>query len=317
MIVDETRWVWDSWYAHDGSSYHAFFLAAPRALGDPELRHDHATVGHAVSPDLREWTIVPDALGTGEPGAFDDRATWTGSVVRDGDVWRMFYTGISHAGGRARQRIGQAVSSDLITWRRVSADPIVGADARWYSVLDRDGDEPFRDPWVIHHDGRWHMLVTATDRDGVGCIGHATSDDLESWEVHPPLTSQSGFGQLEVVQPVEVDGRWIVVFSTTAADVHRAGLPRQTGTWTVPADSPVGPYWFDRAEPIDAEGVYAGRVVAGPDGWALLGFDNVTEARPFGGVIGDPRLLVATENGTFQPASNTESLSRAVPETRR
>ena len=36
------KWVWDFWLARDGTDYHAFYLQAPRALGDPELRHLNA-----------------------------------------------------------------------------------------------------------------------------------------------------------------------------------------------------------------------------------------------------------------------------------
>jgi beta-fructofuranosidase len=301
VIKDDARWIWDSWYAQDGSDHHAFFLAAPRALGDVELRHDHASIGHAISRDLREWTHVPDALSPGAPGRFDDRATWTGSVVRDGECWRMFYTGISNAGGRGVQQIGHAVSHDLVSLVRVSADPIVVADPRWYSVMARDGDESFRDPWVFRYQDEWHMLITATDRAGWGCVGHAVSHDLLTWRVRPPLTSLSGFGQLEVLQIVETDGGWSLVFSTTAADVRIPSLPAVTGTWSAPAESPLGPFHLERAEPIDATGLYAGRLVPGHDGWSLLGFENATDQRPFLGTIADPRPVAASDRGTFRP----------------
>jgi beta-fructofuranosidase len=47
------RWIWDFWLARDGKDYHAFYLQAPRSLGDPALRHFNASIGHAVSQDLR------------------------------------------------------------------------------------------------------------------------------------------------------------------------------------------------------------------------------------------------------------------------
>ena len=55
------RWVWDLWIARTSSEYHMFFLQAPRALGDPDLRHRNASIGHASSVDLATWTILPDA----------------------------------------------------------------------------------------------------------------------------------------------------------------------------------------------------------------------------------------------------------------
>ncbi len=47
------HWLWDFWFAQDGDDVHLFHLQAPRSLGDPALRHANATIGHAVSRDLR------------------------------------------------------------------------------------------------------------------------------------------------------------------------------------------------------------------------------------------------------------------------
>jgi len=113
------RWLWDFWFARDGADVHVFYLQAPRALGDPELRHVNATIGHAVSRDLRDWRILPDALGPGAPGAFDDLATWTGSIVQHGGRWMLLYTGVSRAEGAGAQRIGLASSADLLRWELV------------------------------------------------------------------------------------------------------------------------------------------------------------------------------------------------------
>jgi len=48
-------WIWDSWIADDGGTYHLFFLQAPRSLGDPDRRHTAARIGHATWTDLVEW----------------------------------------------------------------------------------------------------------------------------------------------------------------------------------------------------------------------------------------------------------------------
>ena len=299
MIVDPQRWIWDSWYAQDGDDYHAFFLAAPRSLGDPELRHWNAVAGHAVSRDLREWHHLPDALTPGKPGRFDDRAIWTGSVVKHGDVWRMFYTGIDSTAGGSRQRIGQAVSDDLVHWKRVSSDPLVVADPRWYSTFDRDGVENFRDPWVfLHTDGRWHMLITATDRHGRGCVGHATSDNLLTWTVEAPLASETGFAQLEVLQVAHIGGSPVLYFSCLETDISLDTVERRTGVYSARAETLLGPFYLDRSEPIGLDGVYAGRVIETAEGPVLLGFHNATATRPFEGVIGDPVALELTSRRT-------------------
>lgn len=128
------HWVWDFWLADDGTAWHLFFLKAPRSLGDPDLRHRHASVGHAVSRDQVSWTPLPDALDPAPAGAFDDLAVWTGAVVRGDDgVWRMFHTGIARAEDGRVQRTGRATSSDLVSWTRQDGpDFPLEADGRWY-----------------------------------------------------------------------------------------------------------------------------------------------------------------------------------------
>src|SRR5215831_9606788 len=130
------KWVWDFWLARDGGDHHIFYLQAPRTLERPSLRHHHASIGHAVSRDLRSWEILPDALHPGPEGSWDDLATWTGSAIDHGGRWYMLYTGICRREQGLVQRIGLAVSDDLVRWQKHAANPVLEADARWYDLLD-------------------------------------------------------------------------------------------------------------------------------------------------------------------------------------
>ena len=56
VIAIDKKWIWDSWYAKDGDTYHGFFLQADKSLIDPDLRHFNVTQGHATSTDLVNWT---------------------------------------------------------------------------------------------------------------------------------------------------------------------------------------------------------------------------------------------------------------------
>src|SRR5438477_10851503 len=105
------KWVWDFWLARD-TRHHVFYLQAPRSLGRSELRHHSASIGHAVSRDLRAWEVLPDALHPGPAGSWDDLATWTGSVVEHAGCWQMLYTGINRSERGLIQRIGLATSDD-------------------------------------------------------------------------------------------------------------------------------------------------------------------------------------------------------------
>ena len=78
MLELPDSWTWDFWLADTGAEYHLFFLRASRALLDPDRRHYRASVGHAVSTDLVNWDLLPDALVPSDSPAWDDLATWTG-----------------------------------------------------------------------------------------------------------------------------------------------------------------------------------------------------------------------------------------------
>lgn len=295
-ISREQDWLWDSWYAQASDGIHAFHLSAPKTLGNPELRHVNARVGHSVSTDLVNWLALPDALASGPEGAFDDQATWTGCVLEHDGLWHMFYTGIDKRTRGAIQRIGHATSTDLISWTRVSTQPILEADSHWYATMaNGEPDEPFRDPWVFWHQGQWHMLITAKhaadarDGSGFGTMAHATSPDLERWTLHEPLIHDSKFRQLEVFQVVEIDGNWNVVFCCGPEDITRNGVTPAYGTFMAPAAGPLGPFDLDHARVLAGGGIYAGRIVNTPDGEPnLMGFVDSGKPGGFTGVIGDP-----------------------------
>jgi beta-fructofuranosidase len=303
-------WVWDFWVADDGEHYHLFFLYASRALGDPELRHHRASIGHAVSADLRSWRRVADALVRSDPPAFDDLATWTGSVVRHPDGrWLMFYTGSSlNTDGVNVQTIGCASSVDLMTWTKFPG-PVLRADPRWYEVYAQDGnwhDEAFRDPWVFADPAGngWHMLITARSAHGPssapqdtidrGVVGHAWSADLEHWELREPLSAPgSGFGQLEVLHVAEVEGRQVLIFNCLTQDMspaHRAGTPG--GIWAVPIDSATGPYDVATAHLVADPRLYVGKVIANraTGSSEFLAFRHIEDGE-FVGALADPQRV--------------------------
>ncbi len=302
MLISDTHWIWDSWIADDGEYYHLFYLQAPRSLGDVALRHLNATVGHARSTDLVQWDVLPEALGP-TTDSWDDLSIWTGSTVcGDDGVWRMYYTATNTRGYGVRdQRVGLAESDDLVTWRKIGGDPLLTADSRWYKTLPEDvtASETWRDPQVFRDpagDG-WHMLISARglghgpNDDGV--LAHARSHDLRSWELGPPVCDAGfGFGQLEVAQVKEIDGRWVLVFTCHPQEMtaERRAATGDYCTWSVPGTSASGPWDIGLARPFTAEpDLFAAPLVQQRDGsWALVGFRNTEPRGELNFHIADP-----------------------------
>ncbi|MGH2945907.1 MAG: glycosyl hydrolase family 32 [Solirubrobacteraceae bacterium] len=322
MLRLDDRWLWDFWTVADGRRHHVFYLQAPRALGDPKLRHDHATIGHAVSADLREWTVLADALGPGSPGSWDDRAVWTGSVLRADRGWAMLYTGIGHE-QRNVQRIGLATSDDLVNWRRHPANPVLEADGRWYERLGAGAwpEEAWRDPWLMRDaaTGRYHALITARaatggPADGAGVVAAAHSDDLVRWTVGPPITDPGWYGHLEVPQVSRIGGRWYLTFSVEA-ERHASAHPDHIAGHAVRgvryrvADGPLGPFLAetDRLLAGDAAGSrYAGKIVQSAGRHYLLSFRCFDPDAGFRGELDDPVPLVELDGRLIVDGTGVE-----------
>ena len=299
MLRLAASWVWDFWIVDDGELFHLFYLKASRALLDPDRRHWRATIGHASSTDLTVWTEHADALVADDSPAHDDLATWTGSVVRDEQGrWRMFYTAVSRADAGLQQRITSVVSDDLVTWHREPDRQIIEPDSRWYETAQTRQwpDQAWRDPWVFGEPGQWHMLITARanygSADDRGVVGYATSPDLIDWTVQPPRSAPgAGFGQLEVIQSIVVDGTPVVIFSCLGSELSaaRRSVESVGGVWAFTAQSLTGPFVADGAYRLTDEKLYVGRLVQDrASEWQFLAFRNSDGRGGWVGEITDP-----------------------------
>jgi beta-fructofuranosidase len=313
----DDKWLWDFWFAQDGADYHMFYLQADRALLNPDLRHWNVSIGHAVSQDLRQWTILPDALRPSErSGDFDDNTTWTGSIIHHDGCWYLFYTGSMRADKGLVQRIGMATSNDLIHWEKAAHNPLIVADPQWYELLDLNlwHDQAWRDPHVVRdpQNGEFHAFITARvnygAKDGRGVIAHAVSRDLLQWQVQPPVTTPGDFGQMEVPQLLHIGSLYYLLFSTggghhSAARQQRGAAP-VTGTHYLVSEKPYGPFRYltDEFFVGDARGsLYSGKMIQGPDAqWYFMGFLNDGEDGQFIGDISDPLPVEVLEDGRLR-----------------
>jgi len=216
------KYLWDFWIIKSKKYYQLFYLQAPRNLPSPNDRHEFASIGHAVSPDLFTWTEKGTVLTKGPKGNWDDTSLWTGSTIKKDDLFYMFYTSRSSQENRKIQRIGVAISKDLEHWEKYKGNPIIEADPRWYetSRISEDGLEHWRDPYVIYHpqEKRYYAFICARvnygESQGRGCIGRAKSKDLLHWEVISPATKPGKFMQIEVPDVHIHKDNCYLIFST-------------------------------------------------------------------------------------------------------
>jgi beta-fructofuranosidase len=312
----EDKWLWDFWLTRDGPDFHIFYLQAPRDLGDAELRHWNVSMGHAVSQDLVAWEILPDALRPSNEGsgAWDDCATWTGSIIQKDGLCFMFYTGCSRSDGGLVQRIGLATSDDLLEWRKFPENPVITCDPRWYELLDLGcwHDQAWRDPWIFKHPyaGDFHALITARSKHGPpdsrGVIAHARSDDLLRWEVLAPVCEPGLFGHMEVPQLIEIESRFYLLFSATKDVLSSAWRERnspapEAATYYLVGDGPLGPFRIpSRPRMLGSPrgDQYSGKLIKGPAGvWQFLAYRHRDGQGHFIGELDNPIPIRVGDSG--------------------
>ncbi|WP_169193740.1 glycosyl hydrolase family 32 [Devosia sp. MC1541] len=306
----QDHWVWDFWLADDGEQFHLFYLHAPKSLGNPDLRHRNARIGHATSEDLNSWTDHGLAFDAGPPGSFDGSATWTGCVIRDDSgLWRLYYTGsrfLSEDSNANIETVGLATSPDLFNWTK-QPGPICVADPELYETLGTSSwpEEAWRDPWVFRNEGdpTWHMLVTGRAKTGTepdrGVMAYVTSPDLNNWTVQPALSATgAGFAHLEVFQVVAINGQNHLIFCCDTPKLCGQREGQKGGVWSLPVGDMPGQVDFAKARLLVREQLYAGRVALTREGEAvLLAFNNVTTEGAFIGGVSDPIPLQIDADG--------------------
>ncbi len=208
--------VWDFCLVRPDSLYHIFYIAVPESAHGGRC----TALGHATSPDLAHWTILPWAVPAG-PDWWDADSVWAPDVVWNAGrgEWTMYYTGVDSL---KVQRLCAAHSPDLGAWAKDPANFLFAPDSLAYYWSPTAAWSSFRDPFVYFRDGVWNMLSTAGLRLGGypgsknGIIHHLTSPDLGAWQDHGPFFRHDGtlsWHDLESAQYVEREG-WHHLFFT-------------------------------------------------------------------------------------------------------
>ena len=261
--------------------------------------------------------MLPDAIApSGEDGTPDKSACWTGSVIEHRGLFHLFYTGGNFDEKTGWQTVCHATSEDLIHWDKNPANPILRADDRWYEPND------WRDPFVYwsERDDRFHMLITARSKTGWpqrrGCLALATSGDLSSWEVHPPMWEPRIGHALECPERFRIGSREYLAFSTYSDD-------HVTHYRQIDADGEVvSPPLMDQ---LDTPYFYAAKGLSDGTrritfGWFPESVDDTDAGKiMWGGHLGIPHVLTPSDGGRlaiYYPESYRSTIGSAHPFTK-
>ncbi len=176
-----------TWIEDDNGVYHLFFHTEDHGSG--------SYIEHYTSTDLQSLAYVGPALSR-NPSGWDSHGLWSPHIIRSGNTYFMFYTGIDGQGGDpdTKQRIGLATSTDLMSWTKYPANDCPGTSGDgciyecnecWTAWGEPAGsyNQQCRDPFVIWDSAnhRWIMFATAKSRNLYGVVTVAYSTNLTGW----------------------------------------------------------------------------------------------------------------------------------------
>lgn len=198
-------------------------------------------IGFATSSDGIEWTPYgPNpVIDLGPPGAFDDWHACFPVVIRDGDTYKMWYTGDAYA----VFFLGYATSSDGIHWTKYPG-PHAGAIIDWRS----EGWDRYTAAGSVIKDGSVYRMWFGAYGSSQG-IGYATSVDGISWDVVGQVLTigfPGTFEEWRIHYPsvARTDTGYLMLYSgQDQSELRRFGMATSPdgANWTKCAGNPVLP----------------------------------------------------------------------------
>jgi predicted GH43/DUF377 family glycosyl hydrolase len=157
---------------HIDSTYHMWYVG---------FDGTNSRIGYATSLDGISWEpyIHNPVLDVGLPGSYEETDVIEPSVIYDGSIFHMWYTGLNFNTSPWIEAIGYATSPDGMNWTKDTLNnPVLekGTPGRW------DDREVFSGS-VIFDGSTYHMWYSGA-KIGTGSIrntGYATSPDGYTW----------------------------------------------------------------------------------------------------------------------------------------
>ncbi|MEZ6125160.1 MAG: glycosylase [Planctomycetaceae bacterium] len=202
------------------------FLVSPSLLDAQDL-----------PPEWQQWTAeASNPVFVGEEGHWDAWIRERGWILKEGDIWKLWYTGYDSP-EKTMMKLGYATSVDGIHWKRSERNPIY--DDHWVE-----------DMMIVRHSGTYYMFAEGA-QDQAQLL---TSADGMTWQRVGTLDVRLVNGQPIPPGPfgtptaILKDGVWHLFYERQDAGVWLA-TSSDMKTWTNVADEPLivpGPEPFDR-----------------------------------------------------------------------
>jgi len=232
----------DAWAAdfipfYDGGRFRLFYLLDWR---NKDSRGEGTPWYLISTKDFVNFSEHGEVLGRGSIND-QDLYVFTGSVIRAGGLYHIFYTGHNpyfRVAGKPEQGIMHATSDDLLHWKKLPNDT-------FYAPLDHYEPNDWRDPFVFWNGDshEYWMLLAARLKDGSpsrrrGCTALCVSIDLRSWEVKEPFYSPNLYYTHECPDLFRMGNWWYLIFSEFSDLVRtRYRMARSLdGPWLTPDD---------------------------------------------------------------------------------
>ncbi len=238
---------------HEGE-YHLFHLIIPN--------HDY--IAHAVSDDGISWRRVNNALFVGHPGEWDDDMLWTMDVIKNGHLFKMYYTGLQRKDRGVISRLGLAESANLIDWEKRPGGMFpIEPKGVYYETYQSNPRTwlSFRDPFYFEHNGEEYLIFCSRTIHGPvsrrGCVGIVKITGGKA-QLMPPLLYPMVYDDIECPCIFNLNGYYYILGSIRE-DI-------KVRYWFSPEF--MGEYHSFHADLLLPQGNYAARVVR--DGEHLL-----------------------------------------------
>lgn len=127
---------------------------------------DKYDIGYAESIDGLSWQIIKKVvLEAGSPGSWDSYGIHGGAVIKEGNIYKMYFTGQSEPNNPSKRKIGLATSYDGINWTKSNEDVVNQININGYTTD------------ILKVSGVYYLYYGNPD-----IIGVATSIDGYNWQ---------------------------------------------------------------------------------------------------------------------------------------